>query len=134
MPGIFTLLLPLSLLANCSCTAYKNPVTDLTYYATEDVKTQSPPQFPGGHGKLEDFIRHEVENSPNKIKLSRKTYIRAKIDEMGKVIELKPTHNTDSLLEKELNRIASLMPSWQAGKVNGKGVLTAYTFILKRKE
>ena len=124
--GIFSCLLSASL------SAQNNPVTELTYYATEDVKTQNPPSFPGGHEELEEFIRNEVENSPNEIKLGRKVYITAKIDESGKVIELKPAFNADPPLEKELKRIASLMPVWQAGTVNGKGVRTDYTFVLKR--
>jgi hypothetical protein len=113
--------------------AQNNPVTELTYYATEDVKTQSPPDFPGGHEALEAFIRKELANSPDKIKLSRRVYITIKIDEQGKVTELKPAYNANPSLEKELKRIALLMPAWQAGTVNGKGVITDYTFMLKRR-
>jgi hypothetical protein len=109
-------------------------VKELTYYATEEVKTQSPPSFPGGHAKLKDFIRNEVEKSPNKIRLGRKTTITAKIDEAGKVFVLKPAYNADPPLEKELKRIALLMPTWRAGMVNGKGVVTDYTFVMKRDE
>jgi hypothetical protein len=132
LSGIFTLFTLISLLTSCSFTNYKNPVTELTYYATENVKTQSPPSFPGGHEKLEEFIRTDIENSPDGVKLGRKVYITAKIDEKGKVLELKPAYNADPPLEKELKRIASKMPTWQAGIVNGKGVLTDYTFLLKR--
>jgi hypothetical protein len=131
LSGIFALSTLISLLTSCSFTNYKNPVTELTYYATEDVKTQSPPSFPGGHEKLEEFIKTEVKDSPDGVKLGRKVYIMAKIDEKGKVLELKPVNNADIPLEKELMRIAPLMPTWQAGRVNGKGVLTDYTFLLK---
>jgi hypothetical protein len=121
----------MGLLTKGTLFAQNNPVTELTYYATEDVKTQSPPSFPGGHRKLEEFIRNEIEKSPDKIKLGRKVYITAKIDENGKILELKPANNTDPPLEKELKRMASLMPVWTAGKVNGKGIITDYTFVLK---
>lgn len=121
-----------SLSTGCSFTAYNNPVTNLTYYATEDVKTQSPPSFPGGHKKLEEFIRKEIKNSPERVKIGRKVHITAKIDEKGKVLEMKPAHHADPALEKELKRIASLMPLWQIATVNGKEVLADYTFILKR--
>lgn len=130
-PCVLVVFSLISLSTSCSFTAYNNPVTGLTYYATEDVKTQSPPSFPGGHSKLEEFIRTQVKNSPDGVKLGRKVSLTAKIDEKGKVIELKSTTNTDPALAKELNRIASLMPSWQAGNVNGKGVLTDYTFLMK---
>jgi hypothetical protein len=131
LSGIFALFTLISLLTSCSFTNYKNPVTELTYYATEDVKTQRPPSFPGGHDKLEEFIKTEVKDSPDGVKIGRKVYIMAKIDEKGKVLELRPINNDDMPLEKELKRIASLMPAWQAGMVNGKGVLTDYTFLLK---
>jgi hypothetical protein len=134
LSGIFALFTLTSLLTSCSFTNYKNPVTELTYYATENVKTQSPPSFPGGHEKLEEFIKTEVENSPDGIKLGRQVRIMAKIDEIGKVVELKPAYNADPPLEKELTRIAALMPTWQAGMVNGKGVTTDYVFLLKRNE
>ena len=133
--GLFpsvAMLCTLSLLPAVPSFAQENPVKNLTYYATEAVKTQSPPTFPGGHAKLEDFIRTGVENSPNEIRLGRKVAITAKIDELGKVIELKPADNADPQLQKELTRIASLMPAWQPGIVNGKGVITDYTFVLRR--
>jgi hypothetical protein len=134
LSGIFTFFTLISVFTSCSFTNYTNPVTGLTYYATEDVKTQSPPSFPGGHQKLEEFIKTEIKNLPDGIKLGRQVRIRAKIDEMGKVVELKPAYNADPPLEKELTRIAALMPTWQAGVVNGKGVTTDYTFLLKRNE
>ncbi|MBD0257679.1 MAG: hypothetical protein ICV83_18355 [Cytophagales bacterium] len=112
--------------------AQDNPVKNLTYYATEAVKTQSPPSFPGGHEKLEAFIRTQVEDSPDEVRLGRKVSITVKIDESGKVAELKPADNADPQLEKELARIAALMPQWQPGIVNGKGVVTDYTFVLRR--
>ena len=131
LPGVFALFSLLSVFAGCSFTAYNNPVTNLTYYATEEVKTQSPPSFPGGHEKLEEFIRTEVKNATDRVKLGRKVHILAKIDEKGNVLELKPATTTNAVLAKELNRIASLMPTWQPGTVNGKGVVTDYTFLLK---
>ena len=114
--------------------AQDNPVKNLTYYATEAVKTQSPPAFPGGHEKLEAFIRDQVEDSPDEIRLGRKVALTVKIDEAGKVVALKPAGNADPQLEKELARIAALMPKWQPGLVNGKGVVTDYTFDLRRND
>ena len=108
-----------------------NPVAALTYYATEAVKTQSLPSFPGGHEELETFIRTRVEDSPDEIRLGRKVSITAKINESGKVVELKLTDNADPQLQKELTHIAAFMPQWQPGIVNGKGVVTDYTFVLR---
>jgi hypothetical protein len=134
VPSVYALFMLMGLLTNVSLFAQGNPVKELTYYATEDVKTQSPPSFPGGHDKLEEFVRTQVENTPDGIKLRRKVYITAKINESGKVIELKSAYNADPSLERELKRIVPLMPAWQAGKVNGKGVLSDYTFLLERNE
>ncbi len=130
LPGV-AMLLALNAFTATASFAQENPVTALTYYATEAVKTQSPPAFPGGHKKLEAFIRTQVEDSPDEIRLGRKVSITAKINESGKVVELKPTDNANPQLQKELTRIAARMPQWQPGIVNGKGVVTDYTFVLR---
>lgn len=131
LKGIIFLFGMMLLLNVSSCVRYENPVRELTYYATEDVKTQSPPSFPGGYSKLVEFIRSEARNSPDKIVLGRKVLICAQIDETGKVTGLKPAYNANLLLAEELKRIALLMPTWQPGIVNRKGVITDYTFELK---
>ncbi len=133
LPGI-AMLFTLNALTTTASLAQDNPVQELTYYATEDVKTQSPPAFPGGHEKLEAFIRTQVADSPNGIRLGRKVAITVQINEAGKVTGLKPARNADPQLEKELARVASLMPPWQPGLVNGKGVATDYTFVLRRND
>lgn len=130
LPSI-AMLLALNAFTTTASFAQDNPVTALTYYATEAVKTQSPPSFPGGHEKLEAFIRAQVEDSPDEIRLGRKVSITAKINASGKVVELKPTDNGDPQLQKELTRMAARMPKWQPGIVNGKGVVTDYTFVLR---
>jgi hypothetical protein len=133
LPGV-AMFFALNAFTTTASFAQDNPVKNLTYYATEAVNTQSPPSFPGGHEKLEAFIRTQVEDSPNEIRLGRKVTITVKIDEVGKVVELKPTDNADPQLQKELARIATLMPQWQPGIVNGKGVVTDYTFDLRRND
>ena len=134
LPKAFGLLVTVMLIASTNSFAQQNEIKELTYYAKEDVKTQSPPSFPGGHAELKKFIKTELQNSPDKIKLPRKIYLTAQIDEAGKVVKLKTAYNADPILERELKRIASLMPTWEAGKVNEKGVVTDYTFLLKRNE
>lgn len=132
LPKVSVFLFLLMFIHASSCVKHVNPIRELTYYATENVKAQSPRAFPGGHHELVEFIKNELRNSPDKVMLGRKVLITAQINETGKVIELKPTHNSDPALEKELKRIALMMPSWQAGIVNGKGVATDYTFEVKR--
>lgn len=133
LPKAFSLLFMMMLIASSKTFAQQNEVKELTYYAKEDVKTQSPPSFPGGHSELKKFIKTQLLYSPDKIKLAHKIFVTAQIDETGKVVTLKPAYNADPTLEKELKKVASLMPKWEAGKVNGKGVVTDYTFLLKRK-
>jgi hypothetical protein len=119
-------------IAGSNAFAQKDQLKELTYYAKEDVKTQSPPSFPGGHSALTKFIKTELLNSSDLVKLPRKVYITAQIDETGNIVNLKPAYNADPALEKELKKITSSMPKWEAGKINGKGVVTDYTFLLKR--
>ncbi len=68
---VYGLFLLFNLLTGTNVCAQDNPVKELTYYATEDVKTQAPPSFPGGHQELVLFIRNELKHSPDKVNLRR---------------------------------------------------------------
>ncbi len=66
------------------------------------------------------------------IKLGRKTWLTATVDETGKVAELVPTYDADPTLKKEAARVGSSMPRWNPGTINGKGVETKCQFLLRR--
>ena len=96
------------------------------------IKTQSPPSFPGGEDKLNAFILNQIEEAENPIKIGRKTWLTATLDGTGKVIELVPTYEADPTLKKEIARVSTSMPRWNPGTINGQGVETKFQFLLRR--
>ena len=108
------------------------PIVTFDYTDPAPIKTQSPPTFPGGEGKLAEFILRSVKETKNPIKLGRKTWLTANLDREGKVVSLLPTYDSDPSLKREMERVGALMPRWNPGKVNEKGVDTQFQFLLRR--
>ncbi|GAB4044678.1 hypothetical protein [Spirosoma jeollabukense] len=110
-----------------------NPIiTYNTYGPLPTLKTQSPPSFPGGEDKLNAYVLHQIEEAETPIKIARKTWLTATLDETGKVTQLVPTYDADPTLKKEIARVCSSMPRWNPGTINGKGVETKSQFLVRR--
>ncbi|MCX6212820.1 hypothetical protein [Spirosoma sp.] len=120
------------LLAQSGLNGGKPIITYNTYGPLPIIKTQSPPSFPDGEDKLNAFVLHQIEKAQTPIKLGRKTWLTATVDETGKVTELVPTYDADPTLKKEAARVGSSMPRWNPGTINGKGVATKCQFLLRR--
>lgn len=108
------------------------PIVTFNTTGPVSIQTQSPPAFPGGEDKLEAFVLKSVQEVQNPIRLSRKTWLTASLDKDGKVTRLIPTYDADPALKKEMERIAGLMPRWNPGLINGKGVETQFQFLVRR--
>ena len=121
-----------SLLAQSGPNGGKPIITFNTYGPLPTIETKSPPSFPGGEDKLNDFVLYQIEEAETPIKIGRKTWLTATLDETGKVIELVPTYDTDPTLKKEVARVGSSMPRWNPGTINGKGVETKFQFLVRR--
>lgn len=109
------------------------PIITFNMYGPISIKTQSPPDFPGGEGKLSEFVLSRVEETENPIKLPRKMWLTASIAPTGKVTSLVPTYDNDPTLKKEMERVGSLMPRWNPGKINAEGVETKFQFLIHRR-
>ena len=107
-------------------------ITYNTYGPIPTIKTQTPPSFPGGEGKLNAFVLHQIEEAETLIKLGRKTWLTATLDGTGKVTELVPTFDADPSLKREVARVGTSMPTWNPGTINGQGVETKFQFLLRR--
>lgn len=119
-------------LAQSGLNGGKPIITYNTYGPLPTLKTQSPPSFPGGEDKLNAYVLNRIEDAETPIKLARKTWLTATVDETGKVTELVPTYDADPTLKKEVARMGSSMPRWNPGTINGKGVETKFQFLLRR--
>jgi hypothetical protein len=108
------------------------PIITFNTTGPVSIKTQSPPDFPGGEDKLKQFVIDRVEDAENPIKLGRKTWLTVSLDGTGKVIDLVPTYDSVPSLRKEMARVGALMPRWRPGMINGEGVETKFQFLLRR--
>ena len=119
-------------LAQSGLNGGKPIITYNTYGPLPTIKTQSPPSFPGGEDKLNAFVLHQIEEAETPIKIGRKTWLTATLDETGKVIELVPTYDSDPALKKEVARVGTSMPRWNPGTINDKRIETKFQFLLRR--
>ena len=60
-------------------------------------------------------------------------WLTASIDPTGKITSLVPTYDNDPALKKEMERLASLLPRWNPGKINAEGVETKFQFLIRRR-
>ena len=133
---IASLLLCFSYSSDGLCQAGINggkPIITFNTTGPLSIKTQSPPDFPGGEDKLSEFILRRVDEIENSIKLPRKLWLTASIDPTGKVTSLSPTYDNDPTLKKEMDRVGSIMPRWNPGKINEEGVETKFQFLIRRR-
>lgn len=119
-------------LAQSGINGGKPIITYSTYEPLPQIKTQSPPSFPGGEDKLNAYVLNQIEEAQSPIKIGRKTWLTATLDGTGKVIELVPTYDADPTLKKEMARVGSSMPHWNPGTINEQGVGTKFQFLLRR--
>ncbi len=90
----------------------------------------TPPEFPGGIGEMDKFIRENL-NFPSKSwiywkksGLARTNVTKIRIGDCvvrkdGKAILVRTTDEVTPELQKELARVVSIMPRWKPAKLNG---------------
>lgn len=91
--------------------------------------TEQMPQYPGGEGKLMNFIQEQMQypESCLKKKIQGRVVVRFEIDENGDIVDPEVLRSVHPELDKEALRIVSLMPRWIPGKQLGKAVSIYYT-------
>jgi protein TonB len=88
------------------------------------VNVDVMPEFPGGMDDLSYFIYTHIKYPDDAIKagIEGRVIVSFIIDETGKVKNVKTLKGVHPLLDKEAERVVSLMPNWIPGKHNGKNV------------
>lgn len=98
--------------------------------------TNVPPEFPGGSDALKQFktknIKYPVE--AKRLGIEGVVFVRLLIDKSGSVTNATILQGVSPSIDKEVLRVAKLMPKWQPGKENGKPVkfrfTTSFEFLL----
>jgi protein TonB len=88
---------------------------------TEDfeyVNVETKPIFEGGDAALLKFISHTVDYPDEAVEnnIEGKVYVSFIIDEKGRVVEVNALNDVHPLLNKEAERVVSLLPDWTPGK------------------
>ena len=96
-----------------------------TVYNEVEVK----PQFPGGAGKMHEFIRKGLRKRvPKDINrgcgIPGRTVMWFVVNKDGSISDIEILRSLDPLLDKEAVRVVRKMPRWIPGKCGGKPVRT----------
>jgi TonB family protein len=92
----------------------------------EEVFTyvEQMPQFPGGKGKMEEFIKQHVhypqEADTNGVE--GKVYTSFVVEKNGSLSGITITKGIGSGCDEECKRVVKLMPTWEPGKMNNQTV------------
>lgn|SRR5574344_129941 len=91
---------------------------------------EEKPSYPGGEQEMLKFIRNELKYPPiaKENGIQGRVIVEFVIDKNGKVTKIRTLKGVDPLLDKEAERVVSMMPAWTPGKQRGKAV--PVTFML----
>lgn len=89
---------------------------------------QEAPQFPGGESALINYLSQHVvyPESAAKEKVQGRVVVRFVVKKDGKVDNVEVIRSVDPRLDAEAVRVASQLPAFTPGKVNGKPVNVMY--------
>lgn len=87
------------------------------------------PQFPGGMGKLMEYISKNMQYpaEAQKQKVEGRVVVQMVVDAEGNVTNPRILQGVNPLLDKEALRLMKDMPKWTPGKQNGEAVAVKYT-------
>lgn len=87
------------------------------------------PQFPGGMGKLMEYISKNMQYpaEAQKQKVGGRVVVQMVVDAEGNVTNPRILQGVNPLLDKEALRLMKDMPKWTPGKQNGEAVAVKYT-------
>lgn len=120
----------------------ENNVTDFnnnrkTVMADDSVYsvTEVPPQFPGGMGKLMEYlasnIKYPQEAKENKIE--GKVYLSFIVEPDGSISNVKVLKGIGYGCDKEAARVLKQMPKWSPGKDKGEAVRVKFNIPIRFK-
>ena len=87
------------------------------------------PSFPGGSGKLSEFLGANVSYPPVAAEngIQGRVLVRFVVERDGTITNVSVAKGVDASLDHEAVRVVKKMPKWNPGKHNGKPVRTKFT-------
>ena len=98
------------------------------------IFSEKAPEFPGGPGKLNKFIRsnssYEILKNESTDSKYEKVFVCLMIDKTGAIIDKKIRTSNDAF-RSDVLKVISIMPAWIPAKQSDRPVMGRYTFELK---
>lgn len=94
----------------------------------QNIDLDSLPKFPGGKEGLFKFIVENIRypHEAKTQKITGKVFLQFIITDKGRIKDVKVIKSAHPLLDKEAQRVVSLMPDWKPGKFMGEYVNMRY--------
>ncbi len=120
----------------------ENNVTDFnnnrkTVMADDSVYsvTEVPPQFPGGMGKLMEYLASNIKypQEANENKIEGKVYLSFIVEPDGSISNVKVLKGIGYGCDKEAARVLKQIPKWSPGKDKGEAVRVKFNIPIRFK-
>jgi len=104
----------------------KNP--DSAYFTSNDAA-----QFPGGTTQMMKFLRDRIRYPISALQngIQGTVYVQFKVNETGKISEIKVLRGIGGGCDEEAVRVVKLMPTWKPEQFEGKPVSCLFTLPIK---
>ena len=115
---------------NCVTTEQQGPVNPENFYC---CYTEEMPEFPGGEGKLLQFIAENVRlpKCVKEGKVKGRSIIEFVVEKDGTVSDFKVVRSLNKECDEEAVRVLKTMPKWKPGMERGKPIRVKYTVPVK---
>jgi protein TonB len=92
------------------------------------INTEAMPEFPGGEGKLLQFIAENIHlpKCVTSATVKGRSIIEFVVEKDGTVSDFKVVRSLNKECDEEAVRVLKTMPKWKPGKQGGKAVRVSY--------
>lgn len=110
---------------NCVTTEQQDPVNPENFYC---CYTEEMPEFPGGEGKLLQFIAENIHlpKCVTSATVKGRSIIEFVVEKDGTVSDFKVVRSLHKDCDEEAVRVLKTMPKWKPGRERGKPVRVKY--------
>lgn len=115
---------------NCVTTEQQGPVNQESFVCCH---TEEMPEFPGGEGKLLQFIAENIHlpKCVTSATVKGRSIIEFVVEKDGTVSDFKVVRSLNKECDEEAVRVLKTMPKWKPGMERGKPIRVKYTVPVK---
>ena len=97
------------------------------------IISEVAPKYPGGEGGMTQYLQKNIKypSSAQEQGVKGTVLVQFVVEKDGKVSDVTIVRSVAKSLDAEAKRVVAAMPTWAAGKQNGKAVAVQYTLPIK---